>query len=213
MAVLRSRLGQRFREILVSVYLYNEHRGYTHLEQALEVLSRALPGETALLESVRKHLEDERRHYLMFRDYLQKRGKAPFRVGPRFGYVDQLVRRVRGLELNPEYIARIGSDMGEMIRLFRLIMVTEKRGVAQVAAVLRMRWVLEDPDLTRIFRVIERDEPSHWMPYAEWLGRRGLALATWRERLADLEVHYSVALFKFWALFLDRSLPRTGFPA
>ena len=36
--------------------------------------------------------------------------------------------------------------------------------------------------LMKIFKVVERDEPSHWEPYEDWLRTRGLPQARLRDR-------------------------------
>ena len=47
----------------------------------------------------------------------------------------------------------------------RVIALTEKRGYKQVETLLRDPFVRADGMLTKIFRIIEQDEPSHWAPY------------------------------------------------
>ncbi len=82
-------------------------------------------------------------------------------------------------------------------------MLTEQRGMRQVHVLLRNGHVRSDPVMSRIFRVVEKDEPGHWMPYADWLARNGRARARWRERWYDYWIHKSLMLVKLPALFLD----------
>ena len=42
-----------------------------------------------------------------------------------------------------------------------------------------------DRALTRIFEVVHRDEPDHFLPYQSWLERNGRVQASWNERAAD----------------------------
>ena len=46
----------------------------------------------------------------------------------------------------------------------RVISLTEQRGYKQVEILLNNAHVLSDKTLTKIFRIIEQDEPSHWEP-------------------------------------------------
>jgi hypothetical protein len=93
-------------------------------------------------------------------------------------------------------------------------MMTEFRGMKQVAVLLRSRVVCANPNLIRIFRIIERDEPSHCFPYQRWLERRSSHLPGFEERFTDLWIHYSLMLLKIPILFLNPRTPRReSFPA
>lgn len=87
-------------------------------------------------------------------------------------------------------------------------MPTEQRGFRQVEILLANPWVRSDPIMTRIFQVVHRDEPSHFLPYQNWLERPGRATARWQERLTDFGIHRRLLFGRIPALFLDPALPR-----
>jgi hypothetical protein len=93
-------------------------------------------------------------------------------------------------------------------KLCRIIMLTEKRGMHTVDTLLHSFVVKEDRALIKIFQVIERDEPSHWMPYEGWLRRHGGQMPTLTERLADSCVHLSILCAKLPLLFFNPRLRR-----
>jgi hypothetical protein len=65
-----------------------------------------------------------------------------------------------------------------------------------------------DPVLAKIFKIVERDEPSHWQPYQEWLTRTKRPQAKLSERLADFWIHRELLLIKLPVLFLNPRLRR-----
>jgi hypothetical protein len=205
---------ERFYEVVASVYLYNEFTGWRGLERLLDAVKRRMPEEREFISVIEKHAADERKHYLLFRRFFQNRGKMPLKVDATFGYVDQFVRLIfrRSLEgLDQEAIL---ADDRQFFSMCRLIMMTEFRGMKQVAALLGNRLIRRHPDLERIYRVIERDEPSHCIPYQRWLTTKGGHLPGFAERLADFWIHYSLVALKIPLLFLNVLTPRLReFPA
>jgi hypothetical protein len=201
-------LRERFFDIILSVYLFNEERGFTYLDDLAEAFSRKFPHEQLMLASIRKHAADERHHYSLFRGYFVQSGRAPFAVTKRYGYCDQMVQLVFGKSLealDPRDV--IASDQ-TFFRLCRLIMITELRGMQQVNLLLGNFLVRRRPDLVSIFTVVKRDEPSHCYPYQAWLRRHGEHEPRLRERAADAVTHYSLAFLKLPALFLNPFLAR-----
>ena len=85
-------LVERFYDIFMSVYIYNEHRGYIYLNKLVLALEQKYPEETQIIDAVRKHARDEHVHYMMFRRWFVKRGRMPFRVNETVGYCDQIVK-------------------------------------------------------------------------------------------------------------------------
>ena len=57
----------RYLDVLASIYLYNEFRGYTSLDRVLEALRERCPDEPEFQAEIAKHRADERKHYVMFR--------------------------------------------------------------------------------------------------------------------------------------------------
>jgi hypothetical protein len=204
----------RFYEVVASVYLYNEYTGWRGLERLLEAVKKKMPEEREFITVVEKHAADERKHYLLFRRYFQNRGTMPLNVDATFGYVDQFVRLIFRSSLDGLDQAAILADDRRFFRMCRLIMMTEFRGMKQVAALLRNGLIRRHPELERIYRVIEKDEPSHCLPYQAWLTTKGGHLPGFAERLADLWIHYSLVALKIPLLFLNlRAARLREFPA
>jgi len=205
---MMKQLFERLQDVIASVYLYNEYTGYIELEKLLDVLDVKYPEEHTFIQAVQKHCDDERKHYLMFRNYFKKRDRLPFDIGPTYGYVDLFILHVfkKPIEdLDREEI--IESDR-HFFQLCRLIMMTEFRGMRQVDRLLKSPFIKKDSTLYRIFKVIERDEPSHCYPYQYWLKKSGTHLPRFQERITDLWIHYSLLLFKIPFLYLNPRVRR-----
>jgi len=93
-------------------------------------------------------------------------------------------------------------------KLCRVISLTERRGMQQVEILLAHPIVRRDPILMRIFRIIERDEPSHWAPYDGWLAAHGRRSDRWWERWIDRYIHGELLALKLPFLFLNPWLAR-----
>jgi hypothetical protein len=59
--------------------------------------------------------------------------------------------------------------------------------------------------------VVEKDEPSHFLPYHAWLTANGRVTARWRERWADYWIHKTLMLVKLPSLFVRRKTPRLAY--
>jgi hypothetical protein len=204
-------MGDKFRrrylDLLGSIYIYNEHRGYTAIDRMLGAIRLSWPDDQAMIDLVTKHRADERKHYLMFRRWFERRGVMPLDLDRAFGHIDRFVEIMFGSpidQLDPALIGR--DDLFE--RLCRVISLTEKRGYRQVETLLRNPAVREDAMLTKIFRVIEQDEPSHWAPYDGWLADHGRRPANWWERAVDGFIHGELLVLKLPILFLTPGLAR-----
>lgn len=197
------KLIDRLHDVLLSVYIFNEHRGYTHLYQLAEAFAQQYPNDTKILAAVRKHANDERRHYEMFRQWFDEKGRMPLEVGHRYGYCDLIVQSLMGQPLSELDPSEVIADEQKFYRLCRLIMVTEMRGMQQVDVVLRSRLLRRDPTLVKIFEIIKKDEPSHCFPYQAWLKLHDQHLPSRAERFADNWVHYTLSLFKLPLLYLS----------
>ena len=193
---------QRYLDLLASIYIYNEHRGYTAIDRVLEAISARWPDDHALIAKVDKHRADERKHYLMFRRWFERRGRMPLRVDRTCGHIDRFVAvmfRSTIDDLDPlEVVGR--DDLFE--RMCRVISLTEQRGHRQVEILLRHPIVRSDAQLMKIFRIIEQDEPSHWAPYDEWLRVHGRREPSWWERAIDQAIHSELLFVKLPVLFL-----------
>jgi hypothetical protein len=205
---MRMGFQRRYLDLLGSIYLYNEHRGYTALDRVLQAVRTRWPDDAALIAQIASHRADERKHYLMFRRWFERRGVMPFAVDRSCGHIDRFVGimfRSTIDDLDPELIVR-RDDLFE--RLCRVISLTEKRGFRQVEILLRHPIVRSDAKLVKIFRIIHEDEPSHWAPYDAWLAANGKRPPKWWERAVDSFIHSELLFLKLPALFLNPSVRR-----
>lgn len=204
----RRRFRARFLDVLASIYLYNEHRGYTSLDRVLEAVRVRCPDDPGFIAAIEKHRADERKHYVMFKRWFELRGTMPLAVDSTCGHIDRFIFKVFGCSIDELDTQGVIASPDAFEQLCRVIMLTEQRGMRQVEVLLANRHVRSDKAMKRIFEVVEKDEPDHWMPYAAWLDRQGRAKAKWRERWADYWIHKSLMLVKLPSLFLRRSTPR-----
>ena len=139
----------------------------------------------------------------MFRRWFELRGVMPLAVGRTFGHIDRFVEIVFGSPID-RLDTQAVIDRDELFeRLCRVIAITEQRGYRQVEILLRNKFVRSDPALTRIFRVIHQDEPSHWAPYEGWLRRHAKRDYHWLERRIDSFIHAELLFLKLPILFLN----------
>ena len=205
---MRNWYRQRYLDLLASIYIYNEHRGYTAIDRVLAAICARWPGDHMLIARVEKHRSDERKHYLMFRRWFERRGTMPLAVDRTCGHIDRFVGVMFGSTIDElEPLKVIGRD-DLFERLCRVISLTEQRGHRQVEILLRHRIVQSDTQLMKIFRIIEQDEPSHWAPYVEWLRVNGRRQPSWWERAIDSAIHSELLFIKLPVLFFAVRLKR-----
>ena len=199
---------RRYLDILASVYIYNEHRGYSSLDRVLEAVRGRYPDDHEFIAQVEKHRADEHKHYAMFKRYFQLRGTMPYRVDRTCGHIDRLIRLTFGCHIDDLDTEEVIGSEALFHKLCRIIMITEIRGMNTVDKLLHSFLLKSDRALIAIFRVIERDEPSHWMPYQGWLERHGGDRSRLSERLADFWVSCSLLFAKLPLLYFNPRLPR-----
>lgn len=204
----RERLKTRYLDLIGSIYIYNEHRGYTALDRVLEAVGQRAAGDAALLAAIARHRADERKHYEMFRRWFELRGTMPFAVDRTCGHIDRFVEIVFRRRIDALDTVAIARDDAAFEKLCRVIALTERRGYRQVETLLANPAVRGDKVLHRIFRVIREDEPSHWAPYEGWLKAQGKRDPVWWERWIDHFIHAELLAVKLPALFLAPRLPR-----
>ena len=200
--------ARRYLDVLGSIYIYNEHRGYTAIDRVLEAVRVRWPDDLELIAAIERHRADERKHYVMFKRWFELQGKMPLTVDRTCGHIDRFVEIMfrRGIdELDTE---RVISDDRLFERLCRVISLTERRGMKQVEILLKHPLVRNEPVLMKIFRVIEKDEPSHWAPYDNWLRVHGRRDPKWWERAIDTFIHSELMVLKIPILFLNPWLRR-----
>ncbi len=201
-------LRRRYLDLLGSIYIYNEHRGYTAIDRVLEAVRARAPDDHALIAAIEKHRADERKHYLMFRRWFERRGVMPYAVDRTCGHIDRFVEIMFGSTIDALDTQAV-IDRDELFeRLCRVISLTEQRGHRQVQILLRHPIVREDKVLMKIFRIIEKDEPSHWAPYDGWLKAHGKREPKWWERAIDTFIHSELLFLKLPILFLSIRLAR-----
>src|SRR6185436_9595593 len=88
---MRSWFRRRYLDLLGSIYIYNEHRGYTAIDRMLEAVRERWPDERQFIAEVEKHRADEHKHYLMFRRWFERQGKMPLAVDRACGHIDRFV--------------------------------------------------------------------------------------------------------------------------
>ena len=91
---------RRYLDLLASIYIYNEHRGYSSLDRVLDAVKYRYPDETGFIAEVEKHRADERKHYVMFKRYFELRGYMPYRVDRTCGHIDRLIRLTFGCHID-----------------------------------------------------------------------------------------------------------------
>jgi hypothetical protein len=199
---------RRYLDVLASIYIYNEHRGYTSIDRVLEAVRVRAPDDHVFIAAIEKHRADERKHYTMFRRWFELQGKMPLKVDRALGHIDRFVEIIFGVTIDDLDTQKVINEPEMFERLCRVIMLTEMRGMWQVEKLLKSPLIKHDPVMMRIFRIVEKDEPSHWMPYRDWLARTGRRQAKWTERLTDFWIHRELLFLKIPFLFLNPWLPR-----
>lgn len=203
-----SAFGERYLDVLASVYLYNEHRGYTSLDRVLEAVRARCPDDPGFIAEVEQHRADEHKHYHMFRRWFERQGRMPLAMDRAVGHIDRFIYRIFGCSIDELDTGAVTASPAEFEKLCRVIMLTEQRGFRQVEILLENGYVRADPIMTRIFRIVHADEPGHFLPYQHWLERQGRATARWQERLSDFWIHRALVFGRIPALFLDPAVPR-----
>ena len=199
---MRAWFRKRYLDLLGSIYIYNEHRGYTAIDDLLDAVRLRWPDDRELIAKIEKHRADEHKHYVMFRRWYERRGLMPYAVDRAFGHIDRFVSIMFGKRIDDlDKLDVVNSDE-QFGRLCRVISLTERRGYKQVEILLKNSHVLSDKQLTKIFKIIEQDEPSHWEPYDGWLDAHGVRRDRWGERLVDSYVHSELLFLKLPMLFL-----------
>nr|WP_137676791.1 ferritin-like domain-containing protein [Parerythrobacter lutipelagi] len=201
-------IRNRYLDLLGSIYIYNEHRGYTAIDRVLEAVRARSPDDTDFIAQVEKHRADERKHYVMFKRWFELQGRKPMALDRHFGHIDRFIeimfrRTIDKLDTD-EIVAR--DELFE--RLCRVISLTEQRGYKQVEVLLDHPVVKTDPALIRIFQVIKKDEPSHWAPYDDWLRDHAKREPKWWERAVDGFIHSELLFIKLPILFLNPFVKR-----
>lgn len=204
------RARRRYLDVLASIDIYNEHRGYSSLDRVLDAVRARCPEDVGFIRDVEKHRADERKHYVMFRRYFESQGERPYAVDRTCGHIDRLIKITFGCHIDDLDTAAVTGSDRLFNKLCRIIMITEQRGMRMVDALLRSSLVKSDRALMKIFRVVERDEPSHWMPYQAWLSRHDGGKPRLTELLSDFWVHVSLVAVKLPALYLNPRLRRVA---
>ncbi|GAA4642823.1 hypothetical protein GCM10023115_07900 [Pontixanthobacter gangjinensis] len=200
--------GSRYLDLLGSIYIYNEHRGYTAIDRVLDAVKVRSPEDTQLIAAIEQHRADERKHYVMFKRWFELRGTKPLALDRAFGHIDRFIEIMFGKTIDNLDTQEVINRDELFERMCRIISLTEKRGFKQVEILLKNRFVLGDRALTKIFKIIHRDEPSHWAPYDGWLKAHAKRDPKWWERMVDGFVHSELLFLKLPVLFLNPFMKR-----
>ena len=198
----------RYLDLLGSIYIYNEHRGYTALDRVLEAVKARSPDDHEFIALIERHRADERKHYVMFRRWYERRGQMPLFVDRTCGHIDRFIEIMFGTTIDGLDTRRLIAEDRLFEKLCRVISLTEKRGYRQVETLLNHSIVRQDTGLIKIFNVIKQDEPSHWEPYDGWLQANGKRDPKWWERAIDGLIHSELLLLKLPILFLNVGMRR-----
>ena len=105
---------KRYLDLLGSIYIYNEHRGYTSIDRILEAVRARHPEDKAFIEAVEKHRADERKQYVMFKRwfelpaYEQLPGDLIYTISnPTYGSIDLFLSECA--ERNPHRLKAVLS--------------------------------------------------------------------------------------------------------
>ncbi len=202
------KLFTRFYDVLLSIYIYNEYTGYVELEKLLAAVIKKYPDEKEFIAAVSKHTDDEKKHYMMFKNYFIKNERMPFLVTEKYGYINLFVKHIFNVRVEELDQNTVINNNKMFFKLCRLIMMTEFRGLKQVKTLLNSNIIKKNDALLRIFRVIEKDEPTHCYPYQYWLKRSNSHMPRLKEKLTDLWIHYSLMIIKVPVLLFNGKLKR-----
>ena len=205
---LKTRFQRRYLTLLASIYIYNEHRGYTAIGRVLEAVRARSPDDHSLIAAIDRHRADERKHYVMFQRWFQLQGEMPILVDRTCGHIDRFIEIMFGRRIDDLDTHQVIASDRLFERLCRVIALTERRGHRQVEILLRHPLVRDDKVMMKIFRIIERDEPSHWAPYENWLRTNGKREHKWWERAIDTAIHSELLFLKLPVLFATPKLRR-----
>lgn len=198
----------RYLDLLGSIYIYNEHRGYTAIDRVLDAVRVRSPENTELISAIEQHRADERKHYVMFKRWFELQGKKPMRLDRHFGHIDRFIEIMFGRTIDNLDTQEVIDQDKLFERMCRVIALTEQRGYKQVEILLGNRFVKSDSRLVKIFEIIKRDEPSHWAPYENWLSQHAKREHTWWERMVDGFIHSELLFLKLPVLFLNPFVKR-----
>src|SRR6195952_1786713 len=146
---------RRYLDVLASIYIYNEHRGYTSIDRVLEAVRVRSPDDAVFIAAIEKHRADERKHYTMFQRWFELQGKMPLKVDRALGHIDRFVEIIFGVTIDDLDTQKVISEPDMFERLCRVIMLTEMRGMWQVEKLLKSPLIKHDPVMMRIFKIVE----------------------------------------------------------
>src|SRR3954452_17639296 len=141
---MRAWFRQRYLDLLGSIYIYNEHRGYTAVDDLLAAVRARWLDDHDLIAKIEKHQADERKHYVMFRRWFERRGTMPYAIDSSCGHIDRFVGIMFGKGIDGLDKMRVVNSDDLFGRLCRVVSLTEKRGYKQVEILLRNSHVLSD---------------------------------------------------------------------
>src|SRR3546814_828719 len=128
----------RFLDVLASIYIYNEHRGYTSLDRVLEAVRARCPDDSRFIAAVEKHRADEEKHYRMFRRWFELRGEMPLKVDRTCGHIDHFIQSEFGCPIVELDTGQLVANGDEFEKLCRVIMITVQHGMRKVAVLLKI---------------------------------------------------------------------------
>ena len=165
---MRDWYRQHYLDLLGSIYIYNEHRGYTAIDRVLSAIELDGLGSGIYSRRIEKHRSDERKHYLMFRRWFERRGRCRWQST---GLADisialsTLCSESRSTAREPSWLpTTCSSDVprGVVDRTARVSSGGNFVRSTRSSSAIRT--------LMKIFRIIREDEPQAiGQPYDRWI--------------------------------------------
>lgn len=164
--------------------------------------------ETELIAAIQKHAEDEKKHYFMFCHYFKSQKKLPYKLNEKLGYSELLIQKILKLPMKEVRPEKFKKSPSLLIEIFKIIALTEKRGLKQVNQLLKSPLIQNNKTVLQIFKVIQIDEPSHYLPYEKWLLKNNQKPNHLSHQILEHLTHYELILAKIPSLFLNLRLKK-----
>ena len=110
----------------MSIYVYNEHRGYTALDDLLAAVRADGRIDAAFVAQLEQHRADEHKHYLMFKRWFERRRQMPLFVDRTCGHIDRFIEIMFGATIDHIDTTAMVRDERNFEKLCRIVALTER---------------------------------------------------------------------------------------
>ena len=118
---MREWFRRRYLDLLGSIYIYNEHRGYTSIDRILEAVRERTPDDVEFIAAIERHRADERKHYVMFKRWFELQGTMPLNIDRTCGHIDRFV----------EIMSDVQNRIDALVKNNDIVLFMEERGVTR----------------------------------------------------------------------------------